>query len=133
LLLSGSVQKGRRYETSGLVEGQYQPGSRGRVLRNLLGITRKREMNRTELEEQLRAMAELVDRYDLNHRFTADDIRGIHHVWLGAVFAWAGEYRKVNLVKDEFPFAAANQIPRLMAAFEKIRFHASWRHSRRIS
>ena len=79
----------------------------------------KREMNRTELEEQLRAMAELVDRYDRNHRFTADDIRGIHRVWLGTVFAWAGEYRKVNLVKDEFPFAAANQIPRLMAALEK--------------
>lgn len=118
-LLGGPVKKGRRYETSGLVEGQYQPGSHGRVLRNLLGITRKREMDRTELEKQVRAMADLVDRYDRNHIFTADDIRGIHRVWLGSVFPWAGEYRKVNLVKDGFPFAAANQIPRLMAVFEK--------------
>lgn len=117
--LKRPIKKGRRYETNGLVEGQYEPGSHRRVLRNLLGITRKREMDRTELEEQLRAMAELVDRYDRNHQFTADDIRGIHRVWLGAVFAWAGEYRKVNLVKEGFPFAAANQIPRLMAIFEK--------------
>jgi cell filamentation protein len=117
--LKKPMKKGRRYETNGLVEGQYEPGSQRRVLRNLLGITRKREMGRIVLGEQLRAMAELVDRYDRNHQFTADDIRGIHRVWLGTVFAWAGEYRKVNLVKDGFPFAAANQIPRLMAVFEK--------------
>src|SRR3972149_10697824 len=98
------IKKGRRYEMNGLVEGQYEPGSHRRVLRNLLGITRKREMDRTELEEQLRAMAELVDRYDRNHQFTADDIRGIHRVWLGAVFGGAGGYREVNLVDNRIPF-----------------------------
>ena len=113
------IKTGRRYETTGLVEGQYQPRSHGRVLRNLLDITRKREMDRTELVEQLRAMAELVDRYDRDHRFTADDICGIHRIWLGPVYAWAGKYRKVNLTKDDFPFAAASQVPRVMAEFEK--------------
>lgn len=113
------IKTGRRYETTGLVEGQYQPRSRGRVLRNLLGITRKRDMDRTELVEQLRAMADLVDRYDRDHRFTANDICEIHRIWLGPLYAWAGNYRKVNLVKDDFPFAAADQIPRLMAQFEK--------------
>jgi cell filamentation protein len=113
------VKTGRRYKTTGLVEGQYQPRSRGRVLRNLLGITRKREMDRRELMEQLRAMAELVDRYDRDHRFTADDICEIHRIWLGPVYAWAGKYRQVNLVKGDFPFATAGQIPRLMAELEK--------------
>ncbi len=113
------VKTGRRYDTTGLVEGQYQPRSRGRVLRNLLGITRKREMDRTELAEQLRAMTELVDRYDRDHRFTADDICEIHRIWLGPVYAWAGKYRQVNLVKGDFPFAAAGHIPRLMAQLEK--------------
>ena len=113
------IKTGRRYETTGLVEGQYQPRSRGRVLRNLLGITRKREMDRRELMEQLRAMTELVDRYDRDHRFTADDICEIHRIWLGPVYAWAGKYRQVNLVKGDFPFAAAGHIPRLMAEFEK--------------
>lgn len=31
----------------------------------------------------------------------------------------AGKYRQVNLVKGDFPFAAAGHIPRLMAEFEK--------------
>lgn len=117
--MSSSVKKGRRYEISGLVEGQAEPGSRGRVLRNLLGIKKKREMDRVELREQLRAMAELVDLYDRDHRFSADDVRRIHRIWLGPVYAWAGEYRKVNLTRNGFPFAAAGQIPRLMETFEK--------------
>lgn len=41
-----------RYDVSGLIEAQYQPGSRGRVLRNLLGITSKRKMDETEAREQ---------------------------------------------------------------------------------
>jgi cell filamentation protein len=43
----------------------------------------------------------------------------IHRVWFGSIYAWAGKYRKVNLTKDGFTFAAANQIPRLMKSFEK--------------
>jgi cell filamentation protein len=113
------ARAGRRYEVSASVEGQYQPGSRGRVLRNLLAVTRKREMDRIEFEQQLRALAELVDRYDREHRFTAEDVRGIHRTWLGPVYGWAGEYRKVNLYKGGFPFAMAEQVPRLMAEFER--------------
>jgi cell filamentation protein len=114
-----SIKKGRRYETSGLIEGQYEPGSRRRVLRNLLGIKKKRELNHVELREQLRAMDELFDFYGRDHRFTAEAIRTIHRVWLGPIYAWAGQYRKVNLSKGGFPFAAADQIPRLMGVFER--------------
>lgn len=37
-----SLRPKDRYNVSGLVEAQFQPGTRGRVLRNLFGITRKR-------------------------------------------------------------------------------------------
>ncbi|MFA5807732.1 MAG: Fic family protein [bacterium] len=117
--MSGSIKKGRRYEETGFVEGQHEPGSRRRVLRNLLGIKKKREIERVELREQLRATEELIDTYSPDHRFTADDIRRIHRIWFHPIYAWAGEYRKVNMTKGGFTFAVAAQIPRLMASFEK--------------
>ena len=52
---------------------QWEPGSRGRVLRNLRGITRKREMDR--VEAQFQAIRTLVGTYSDDHRFTAGDIR----------------------------------------------------------
>jgi len=108
-----------RYDTSGVEENRYETGSRGRVLKNLLGITSKREMDRTEGREQVRALEELASLYDRDHRFTAADICRIHKAWLGRVYSWAGKYRQVNVTKDNFPFAAATQIPKLMAAFEE--------------
>lgn len=117
--MSGSVKKGRRYEATGFVEGQHEPGSRRRVLRNLLGIKKKREMERVESREQVRATEELIDTYGSDHRFAANDIRRIHKIWLHPIYLWAGEYRKVNMTKGGFTFAAAAQIPRLMVSFEK--------------
>jgi cell filamentation protein len=102
-----------------LEENLFEPGSRGRVLKNLLGIKSKREMDRTEGREQVRALEELTALYDREHRFTAADICHIHRTWLARIYSWAGRYRQVNLVKDDFPFAAAAQIPRLMTEFER--------------
>jgi cell filamentation protein len=108
-----------RYETSALEEAQFQSGSRGRVLKNLVGIRSKREMDRVEAREQLRALEDLVKIYSQTHRFTASDIRKIHKVWLGNIYAWAGQYRLINLSKGKFPFAAARHIPKLMEDLEK--------------
>ena len=108
-----------RYDTSGLIESQTEPGSGGRVLKNHLGIKRKREMDRVEWDEQLRALDELVDLFGREHRFTANDIMKLHSHWLGAIYGWAGVYRSVNMSKDGFPFAAAAQIPKLMSEFER--------------
>jgi len=113
------MKKGGHYDASGLIEAQFEPGSRGRVLRNLLGSKSKREMDQIEAQEQLRTLEELVRIYDQTHRITAADVRRIHKIWLGSIYAWAGNYRQVNLSKGDFPFAAANQIPRLMIEFEK--------------
>lgn len=113
------MKSGGRYATSGLAEAQFEPGSRGSVLRNLLGIKRKREMDQVEAREQLRTLNELIAIYDERHRFTAADVRRIHTMWLGRIYAWAGQYRRVNVSKGRFPFAAAGQIPRLMAELER--------------
>ncbi len=113
------MKKTGRYDVSKLPEAQFEPGSHGRVLRNLLGINRKRKMDRVEAREQLRALEELVRIYDASHRFTAADVRRIHKVWLEPVYPWAGNYRQVNISKDDFPFAAAREIPRLMSELER--------------
>ena len=108
-----------RYNTSALVEAQCESGSRGRVLRNKLGITRKRDMDEAESVALKVAIDRLLSIYDEKHRLTADDIRKMHKMWLGEIYEWAGEYRQVNISKGEFPFAVAKQIPFLMEEFEK--------------
>jgi cell filamentation protein len=108
-----------RYDVSSLVEAQFEPGSRGRVLKNLLGIKRKREIDRLEGLEQLRALRELIKIYGKSHRFTAADICRIHKIWLKNIYPWAGKYRRVNLTKNDFTFAAASQVAWLMEELEK--------------
>ena len=113
------MKKGRRYDTSGIAEAEFEPGSERRVLKNLLGIIRKREMDQIEARELLRAHEEIVTLYDRDHQFSVRDICKMHQIWLGPIYPWAGNYRKVNLTRDNFTFAAANQITKLMDDFEK--------------
>jgi len=113
------LKKTGRYNVSGLVEAQFERGSRGRVLRNLLGIKRKRQMDDTEVEALQRAVDTLLHCYDKNHSFNVSDVREMHRVWLGEIYEWAGNYRNVNLSKGEFTFAAARQVPMLMEKFEQ--------------
>jgi len=113
------MKKGGRYDVSHLEEAQFEPGSRGRVLKNGLGIKSKREMDRLEKRELLRAQEELIAIYDKNHRFTADDVCKIHNIWLGKIYEWAGKYRQVNISKGDFYFATSSQISTLMESFEE--------------
>jgi len=112
------VRRSGRYNTTGLIEGQFQPGSQGRVLRNLIGIKSKREMDKVESQELVRTFGKLIGVYDSNHRFKAADLSNMHKEWLGSIYEWAGKYRQVNLAKGDFTFAAAHVIPGLMAEFE---------------
>lgn len=102
-----------------LAEAQSEPGSRGRVLRNLLGITRVREMNVIETRALQSAMDGFHRQFDESHRFSATDVRAMHRAWLGGIYVWAGEYRSVNVSKSDFPFAAAGRIPALMSDFQR--------------
>jgi cell filamentation protein len=116
------VTSGGRYRAEG-PEAESEPGSRGRVLRNLIGVHSVRDMALHESEALLSATNQLIDETDLDHRFTAGDICAIHRMWLGGIYPWAGRYRQVNLAKGDFPFAPAGQIPRLMHEFERGPLH----------
>lgn len=101
------------------MEAEFEPGSRGRVLRNLLGITRVRDMNEAESQALVLAQEAALDRFGPDHRFTAADKCGLRRMWLGPIYAWAGQYRAVNLGKGGFQFAHAPLIPRLMSELER--------------
>ena len=60
-----------RYDVSDLPEAQFEPGARRRVLKNLLHINSKRDMDRAEGQAQVRALEELAGLYDRDARFTA--------------------------------------------------------------
>ncbi len=113
------MKKSQRYSTSHLLESQFEPGSRGRVLKNLLHITRKREMDVIEAELYALVQPKLMGMFTRDHCFTAKDICAIHKAWLGDVYEWAGRYRQVNVSKDNFSFAMARHVPKLMQELEK--------------
>ena len=115
--------KHSRYDISSLPDAQFEPGSRGRVLKNKLGIKSKREMDEAESVALKAAIHNLIGIYDKDHRFTAADIRAIHKIWLCDIYEWAGEYRQVNVSKGDFHFAAAKQVPLLMSELQKSPLH----------
>lgn len=98
---------------------QFQPGSSDLVLANKLGITDPAEMDDAELV----LLEKLYQRVLIGQLPTgAIDtalIKGWHRQWLLPIYAWAGEERSVNLAKDGFQFAAAQQIPNLLKALER--------------
>lgn len=106
-----------RYDASG-VQAEFEPGSRGRVLRNLQAIKGVWAMQRAESEALVAVQEGLLSRFRIEQRFTANDLCLIHREWLGELYPWAGEYRQVNMTKQGFMFAAAQQVPRLMGEFE---------------
>ena len=101
------------------MEAQFEPGSNDLVLKNRLGIKSPQEMDVAEARALDSAMSKFIGSYDESHRFTGADICALHKDWLGEIYDWAGEYRQVNISKGGFPFAAAAQVPRLMAEFER--------------
>lgn len=64
-LRGDGLEKGGRYDVSGLIEAQYEPGSDDSVLRNLLGIVDSEEMDRVEA----RALSETHTEMLLVHPF----------------------------------------------------------------
>lgn len=107
-----------KYVATG-TEAEFEPGSRGRVLRNSLGITRVRDMNEAESQALELAQEAALDQFGPEHRFTSNDVRSLHRLWLGPIYPWAGEYRGVNIGKAGFQFAHAPLIPKLMDELER--------------
>lgn len=108
-----------RYNIEDMEEGEFEPGSKCRVLKNLVSIKKKKEMDELEFGELARVLDDSLDFYDSHFAFTSAELCRLHKCWLGAIYSWAGSYRQVNMSKDGFPFAAARLIPSLMSRFEK--------------
>lgn len=116
--MNAKRREGIRYQTPEGPETGFQPGSRGRVLRNLLGITRKGDMDCAEYEALLKTQELFVERVGPETRFTAEMIRQMHRRWLGGIYSWAGHYRTVELQKGSFRWPPALRVAQNMQAFE---------------
>lgn len=108
----------RRYIAQG-PQAETEPGSHGRVLRNLSGIRSVRQMNELESVALDLTQREALLRIAKNQRITAHDICTLHRLWLGQIYLWAGDYRSVNMGKGGFQFANAALIAGLMDALER--------------
>lgn len=108
-----------RYDTSHLVEDQYQAGSNGTVLSNFLGIIDPEEMGVAETAALWRTQEKLLTEITAHHSFTSEDLCRIHRQWLEGIYPWAGKYRQVNIGKGGFQFAMSHTIPALMTEFER--------------
>ena len=107
-----------RYDASG-IQSEFEPGSRKRVLRNRLGITQLRDMQQAESEALRLAQVRAIETHFSDQTFTDVDVCKLHRLWLEPIYAWAGEYRDVNLSKDGFMFADARRVPHLMKEFSR--------------
>jgi cell filamentation protein len=112
------MKNSNKYNTTGMIEAEYEPGSNNKVLKNLLAITSKEQIDFVESQALITIQNHLMDYFKKNHSFTEKDIKYIHKIWLKKIYPWAGKYRTVNMTKGNFPFAAAEFIPNLMKEFE---------------
>ena len=106
-----------RYWSTG-IEGEWQPGSGKRVLRNLKGITLKTEMDRLEADALLAVQERYLGIITAETPFTADLIGQMHKDWLGELYEWAGRYRTVEMQKGSFRWPPAIRVSQNMAATE---------------
>lgn len=106
-----------KYDASGSSEGQFEPGSGDRVLANKLGITSAEDMGDIEFDALLELERKLFDEFAFDRQITTKDLCDWHRRWLTNIYKWAGNYRNVNMSKDDFQFAVAHQIQRLMDSF----------------
>ena len=97
----------------------FEPGSRGRILKNKLGIIRVRDLEEKELELYMRTEYWMAQAFSDDQRITIADIDELHRQFMGELFAWAGTHRIVNLSKGGFQFAAAHVLPALLQEFQE--------------
>jgi cell filamentation protein len=107
-----------RYKTALGEEGEFEPGSRGRVLKNLLGITSKREMDRVEEEALFRTESHFERAVTSESVITVALIQEIHRQFLGDIYSWGGELRGVNISKGGYPFPPVQHLRDALNVFE---------------
>ncbi len=107
-----------RYGAATGKEDEFEPGSDGRVLRNSPGVT---ERGVAELyESQLLAAAQerFYESFDLEQRFSVEDLLEMHRSWLGDMYPFAGKVRTVDIGKAGFQFASVRFLESNLELFE---------------
>ncbi len=66
----------------------------------------------------LKKLYDYVFQNQTPQELTIQLIMAWHRKWLGAIYEWAGEFISVNLSKEDFVFANAELIPKLMLKME---------------
>lgn len=107
-----------RYVTALGDEGEFEPGSNGLVLKNVLGITSKREMDRVENSEVRGCAKYFADVVTADTHFTLDLISDIHRRIFGKIYAWAGQVRTVNVSKGGFTWPPPQFLSNALIEFE---------------
>jgi cell filamentation protein len=107
-----------RYVVPQGLETEFQVGSKGRVLRNRLGITGKRQMDRMEFDALLEMQEWSLKTLTPDTRLTTELICALHRRWLGKIYPWAGVFRNVELQKGGFRWPPAFRVAQNMAGFE---------------
>jgi fido (protein-threonine AMPylation protein) len=79
-----------KYRTDPGLEGEFESGSRGKVLRNKLGIRTIKEMDQAEYNALEDAQERYLDVVTDKTVFTAQFIQDMHRDWLGGIYEWAG-------------------------------------------
>jgi cell filamentation protein len=76
-------------------------------------------MDKAEFDALVRVQETYLEQIGQETRFTAALICQMHKDWLGHMFVWAGQYRKVELAKGGFSWPPAIMVERNMQAFER--------------
>lgn len=98
---------------------EFVPGSKGRVLKNLLGFTSVRAIQQAEFAAYLDVEREMIETFRMDQQLSVKDIHRLHRAFLGGIYAWAGVVRSVNISKGGFTFATAYALPEALRKFER--------------
>jgi cell filamentation protein, protein adenylyltransferase len=90
------------------------------VLHNQRGIRDQEELNLVEGRFLLAAYEKAALEYSETHKFSENDVRYLHQMFLGEVYNWAGQYREVDLSSKGIRWCHAKFIPQEMGRFSNL-------------
>ena len=88
------------------------------LLPNLLKLTEKQAIEKSEFEGFLLAELTLTEKLSSRTKFNVKYIKKIHKLALGHLYSFAGKYRTVNVSKGGFLFPAAQFVSQSMDTFD---------------
>lgn len=100
-------------------EGDFEPGSNMKVLKNRLQINREEDMAEAEYALLLKLYQYIFEPEFSLATLDFELIKSWHRKWLKPIYDWAGELRTVNMSKDGFTFAAAPYLEAQVSTFER--------------